>query len=76
MEQFEKGKAKADFLSTRGTGISEFSDDIMKLGAGVILFGLGVWLLMATPAPSQAYIKEVVAGGALTIHSIVSLRST
>jgi hypothetical protein len=76
MGQVEKGEATGDFFSTRGSGIGEFSDDLMKLGAGLTAFGLGVWLLMSKPATTPSYLKELAAAGVITIGSIVSLRST
>jgi len=76
MAKVEKGETQGDFLSTRGTSFSEFSADLMKLGAGLVSFGLGVWLMLSKPATTLAYFEKIAAGSALTIGSAISLRST
>jgi hypothetical protein len=76
MEEVESGEAKADFFQSRGSAISEFSDDIVSLGAGATTFGLGVWLLLSTPAASAEYLKQISAGVVLAVGSIIALRKT
>lgn len=72
----ENGKAEGDFYQTRGTAFSEFSDEFVKLGAEISTFGLGIWLLLSDPAINASYIKEICAGTALTIGSVIAIRNT
>lgn len=72
----ENGKAEGDFFQTRGNVFSEFSDGLLKIGVGISTFGLGIWLLLSKPATSALYIKEISAGAALTIGSVIVIRST
>lgn len=72
----ENRKAEGDFYQTRGNAFSEFSDELVKLGVEITTFGLGIWLLLSDPATTASYIKEICAGTALTIGSVIAIRNT
>lgn len=77
VQALERGEATKDFFESRGSVWREFSDEIVALGAGVGVLGLGIWLHLASPDPEIAkYFKEVVGVGALlSIGAITSFRN-
>ncbi len=76
LTEVEAGETDRTFLDSRGSTINEFSDEIVSLGVGVAGFSLGVWLLLSKPASTVEYAKEVTAGTALTVGSVISIRNT
>lgn len=74
--EVEEGKTKKTFLDSRGSIVSEFSDEIVSLGFGVAAFSLGAWLLLSKPASTLEYTEKAVAGAALTVGSAISIRNT
>ncbi|MBA7546428.1 hypothetical protein ES705_38819 [subsurface metagenome] len=71
----EEGRAEGNLFETRGSISSDFSDNLVKLGAEITTFGLGIWLLLSDPATTVAYVKEISAGTALTIGSVIAIRN-
>jgi hypothetical protein len=74
--QVENGEAEGNFFSTRGSAFLEFSDEIAKLSPQIATLGLGIWLLLSKDATGAAYLKELTAGTALTVSSVISIRNT
>jgi hypothetical protein len=76
----EKGGSPEKFLNSLGSAWSDLSDDILKVGTGTVTFGLGVWLVLASPSVDMLVdmlkvAKEVAAGTTLAVGSIVGVRN-
>jgi hypothetical protein len=72
----EGGGTSEKFLKSLGSTWSDLSDDILKVGTGTVTFGLGVWLLLASPSVDiLKYAKEVAAGTTLAVGSIIGIRN-
>lgn len=72
----ENGLANGDFLSTRGSAFSEFTDEIARIGSQTFTVGLGVWLVLSSEATSTKYLKELAATSSLAVNSIIAIRNT
>ena len=58
-----------------GNIVSDFSDEVMSLGAGVAVFGIGVWHLLSKRLDTMKYMKQIAEGAAFAVGSTIALRS-
>jgi hypothetical protein len=73
--QVENGEARGDFISTRGSAFSEFSDEIASLGTKVVPLALGIWILLSKYETGVPFFKELATGTAFVVGSVISIRN-
>jgi hypothetical protein len=73
--QVENGEAKGDFISTRGSAFSEFSDEIVSLSTKVVPLALGIWVLLSRYETGVPFFKELASGTAFVAGSVISIRN-
>ncbi len=74
----ENGTAEEGFFDSRGSIFTEFSGEIVRLGAGVIELGLGITLCVLNPSNFALLIGGLALGAQgtkLSIDSTISLRT-
>lgn len=77
LEKVEQASGYIAFEKSLGNIWSDFSDEIVQVGSGVVAFGLGVWLLFQPGGTGILPAWEKIAGGAaLSIGSVISIRNT
>ncbi len=77
LEKVEQANGNSAFEKSLGNIWSDFSDEIVRVGSGVVAFGLGVWLLF--PSGGTAILPawgKIAGGAALSIGSVISIRNT
>jgi len=73
--EMEGAETERTFLESRGSFISEFSDEIVSLGMGVSNLSLGVWAMTSNPPSAVDLASGLFGGGALIANSVVSIRT-
>lgn len=73
--QVENGEARGDFISTRGSALSEFSDEIASLSTKVVPLALGIWILLSRYETGVPFSKELATGTAFVVGSVISIRN-
>jgi len=74
--ELERGEASADFFTAQEGIIADFTDEIVRVGAGVASFGLGFWFFLGSDvAAAKEYVKELAAGTTLTVGSVIAIRN-
>ncbi|BFM38922.1 hypothetical protein [Synechocystis sp. LKSZ1] len=72
-----ENKAESNFRPSLGNIWVDFRDEILKLGAGSVYFGLGVWLLLDSQnATVLQDIRQSAAGLTLAVGSTIAIKST
>ncbi|MCX5813339.1 MAG: hypothetical protein NT178_12465 [Proteobacteria bacterium] len=77
LSNIEVGNTAFDFIESYEQVWSDFSDELVQLGTGIVTLGLGIWIAISSPEITTAkYLKEVVAAGTtLSVGSLISLRN-
>jgi len=77
MDNYNGDDISQSFINNLGSSWQDFSNDLVSVGSGVAVFGLGVWLLADSGTASFAdAVKEIVGGLTLTVGSIIPIRNT
>ena len=75
-ENVENGRP-GKFVTSFDSIWKEFSDDILITSAGVLAFGLGVWIALSSQqATAVNYFKEVAGGTSLAVGGAIRIKNT
>jgi hypothetical protein len=71
----ESGVDPSEVAKSIGSAWSDFSDDVVNVGAGAVAFGLGIWLPFGSGvADIPNTLKEIAGGASLAVGSCISVR--
>lgn len=76
LSSIEDGTATGDFLSSRGSIVGDFTDEIARSGSQAATVALGIWLVLSKTATTPQYLKEVAAATYFAVSSIIAIRNT
>jgi len=77
LSSVEQGSTPDAFITSLGRAWKDFFDHIMILSSEITAFGLGLWLVVSSPANTGIQLTKEVAGGlSLLVGSTVAVRTT
>lgn len=71
----ETGKPE-EFAQSLGSLWSDFSEDILEVGAGTTAFGIGIWIFLQAPIVALQGLKEIVGGLPLIVSGSIAIKNT
>jgi len=76
IDSVENGTATGNFFRTRGTALSDISDELASLGGRTVPVLVGIWLLLRAAEPALPDVaKQIAAATGATILSVISIRN-